>query len=144
MRYMLDTTICIYLINHRPAHVRARFEAHDVGDVGISVITAFELAYGVAKSGSNRNRSALETFLLPLEIAPLDDKVVWQYATLRSDLERRGKPIGSLDTQIAAHALTIGCTLVTNNTAEFSRIDALSLENWIEPGTHEPLTRYNL
>lgn len=144
MRYMLDTNICIYLINHRPEHVRVRFEAHEIGDVGISIVTAFELAYGVAKNGSKRNHAALEAFLLPLEIAPLDDSVIWHYARLRATLEQRGKPIGSLDTQIAAHALAIGCTLVTNNTAEFSRIETLRLENWVEPGTHEPLTRYSL
>lgn len=144
MRYMLDTNICIYLINHRPAHVRARFEEHEIGDVGVSIVTALELAYGVAKSRSNRNRMALEAFLLPLEIAALDDSVMWHYARLRATLEQRGEPIGSLDTQIGAHALAIGCILVTNNTAEFSRIEGLRLENWVEPGTHEPLTGHTL
>lgn len=138
MRYMLDTNICIYLINHRPQHVRARFDAHSIGDIGISAITAAELAYGVAKSGSARNRSALETFLLPLEIAPFDDRAIWHYAELRAELERRGTPIGALDTQIAAHALTLGCILVTNNTREFARADGLHLENWVEPNLMEP------
>lgn len=137
MRYMLDTNICIYLINNRPAHVRAHFDQHPVGDVGISVITACELAYGIAKSGSARNRAALETFLLPLDIAPFDDALVWRYAELRSGLERRGTPIGALDMQIAAHALHLGCTLVTNDTREFARIDGLVVENWAEPLLHE-------
>lgn len=142
MRYMLDTNICIYLINHRPAHVRHRFEAHPIGDIGISVITACELAYGVSKSNSPRNRAALETFLLPLEVAAFDDTAVWRYAALRAELERSGLPIGALDTQIAAHALALGCTLVTNNTREFARIGGLALENWAEPLLHEPLAPY--
>ena len=142
MKYMLDTNICIYLINHRPAHVRQHFEAHPIGDIGISVITACELAYGVSKSRSARNRAALETFLLPLDIAAFDDTAVWRYAALRAELERSGQPIGALDTQIAAHALALGCTLVTNNTREFARIGGLALENWVEPLLHEPLTPY--
>lgn len=142
MKYMLDTNICIYLINHRPAHVRQHFEAHPIGDIGISVITACELAYGVSKSRSARNRAALETFLLPLDIAAFDDTAVWRYAALRAELERSGQPIGALDTQIAAHALTLGCTLVTNNTSEFARIGGLALENWAEPLLHEPLAPY--
>lgn len=142
MRYMLDTNICIYLINHRPAHVRHRFEAHPIGDIGISVITACELGYGVSKSNSPRNRAALETFLLPLEVAAFDDTAVWRYAALRAELERSGLPIGALDTQIAAHALALGCTLVTNNTREFARIGGLALENWAEPLLHEPLAPY--
>lgn len=142
MRYMLDTNICIYLINQRPPHVRAHFDQHAIGDIGISVITATELAYGVAKSGSARNRAALETFLLPLEIAPFDEHVIWRYAELRTDLERRGTPIGALDTQIAAHALQLGCTLVTNNTREFSRIQGLALEDWAQPVLNEPRVSY--
>lgn len=142
MKYMLDTNICIYLINHRPAHVRQHFEAHPISDIGISVITACELAYGVSKSRSARNRAALETFLLPLDIAAFDDTAVWRYAALRAELERSGQPIGALDTQIAAHALTLGCTLVTNNTREFARIGGLALENWAEPLLHEPLAPY--
>lgn len=142
MKYMLDTNICIYLINHRPAHVRRCFELHPVGDIGMSVITACELAYGVAKSGSARNRAALETFLLPLEIAPFDDAAIWHYGLLRAELERSGAPIGALDTQIAAHALALGCTLVTNNTREFARIGGLALDNWAEPLLNEPPAPY--
>lgn len=143
MRYMLDTNICIYLINHRPPHVRPRFEQHPIGDIGISVITACELAYGVAKSGSARNRAALETFLLPLEIAAFDDQLMWRYAELRARLEQRGTPIGALDTQIAAHALHLGCTLVSNNTREFSRIEGLMLEDWSHPLASEPPAGYS-
>lgn len=142
MRYLLDTNICIYLINHRPMHVRAHFDARAIGEIGVSAITAAELAYGVAKSGSARNRAALEAFLLPLEIAPFDEQAVWRYGELRADLERRGQPIGALDTQIAAHALALGCTLVTNNTREFARVPGLVLEDWAEPRLSEPAVSY--
>lgn len=143
MRYMLDTNICIYLINNRPAHVRTRFDAHTIGEIGISTVTTAELAAGVVKSGSARNRAALETFLLPLEVAPFDERAAWRYADIRTDLERRGTPIGAFDMLIAAHALTLGCTLVTNNTREFARIDGLALENWADQKLMEPAASYS-
>jgi tRNA(fMet)-specific endonuclease VapC len=130
VKYLLDTNICIYIINARPPHVLERFRREAVGDIGISAVTAAELAFGVAKSGSDRNRAALEKFLAPLEIAPFDEAAAWQYGTLRARLEQRGQPLGSLDTLIAAHALALGITLVTNNSAEFSRVEGLRLDNW--------------
>jgi tRNA(fMet)-specific endonuclease VapC len=129
VKFLLDTNICIYIINARPAHVLARFRCEVIGDIGISAITAAELAYGVAKSGSARNRAALEKFLVPLEIAAFD--AWWRYGDIRADLERRGQPIGSLDTLIAAHAMALDTTLVTNNMAEFSRVPGLRVENWV-------------
>ncbi len=131
MKYLLDTNICIYLINVRPPQVLDRFRREAIGDIGVSAITAAELAYGVAKSGSARNRAALEKFLAPLEIAQFDAPAFWHYGEIRARLERRGKPIGALDTLIAAHALALGTTLVTNNEAEFSRVDGLRIENWV-------------
>ncbi|MCM2257124.1 MAG: type II toxin-antitoxin system VapC family toxin [Vicinamibacteria bacterium] len=130
MRYMLDTNICIYLINARPPKVLGRFRRHPVGDIGVSSVTVAELAYGVAKSGSARNRAALEGFLLPLEIADFDDRAAWAFGLIRSALERAGKPIGPYDLQIAAHAVALGCTLVTNNVREFQRVPDLEIENW--------------
>jgi tRNA(fMet)-specific endonuclease VapC len=131
VKFLLDTNICIYIINARPPHVLERFRREAIGDIGISAITAAELAYGVAKSGSARNRAALEKFLAPLEIAAFDAGVFWHYGDIRAELERRGQPIGSLDTLIAAHALALDATLVTNNGAEFSRVKALRVENWV-------------
>lgn len=131
---LLDTNICIYIINTRPPGVLARFHEYRLGEVGLSSVVAAELAYGVAKSGSERNRQALEMFLAPLEIAPFDERAVWVYGVLRAELERRGSPIGSLDTMIAAHALSLDSVLVTNNTREFSRVDGLRLENWAQGG----------
>ena len=130
MIYMLDTNICIYVINSRPAIVLERFRLERLGDIVISSVTAAELAFGVVKSGSVRNRQALEMFLSTLEILPFDESAIWHYADIRADLERRGQPIGTLDTMIAAHALTTNTILVTNNTREFERIPRLRVENW--------------
>ena len=131
MKYLFDTNICIYVINARPPQVLERFRREAVGDIGISAITAAELAYGVAKSGSARNRSALEKFLAPLDIAPFDGEAFWRYGAIRASLERRGQPIGSLDTLIAAHALALDVALVTNNASEFSRVEGLRIDNWV-------------
>lgn len=128
MIYMLDTNICIYVINSRPAIVLERFRLERLGDIAISSVTAADLAFGVAKSGSVRNRQALEMFLSTLEILPFDESAIWHYADIRADLERRGQPIGTLDTMIAAHALTTNTILVTNNTREFERIPRLRVE----------------
>lgn len=129
---LLDTNICIYIINARPPAVLARFHRYRLGEIGLSSVVAAELAYGVEKSASTRNREALRMFLAPLELLPFDDKASWTYGEVRADLERRGQPIGSLDTMIAAHALSLNATLVTNNTREFARVSGLRLENWVE------------
>lgn len=130
--HMLDTNICIYVINKRPVTVLERFKKESFGSIGVSSVTAAELAFGATKSGSARNRSALEMFLAALEILPFDASAIWQYGDLRSALEQRGQPIGSLDTLIAAHALASNAILVTNNTREFARVPGLRLENWVE------------
>ena len=129
---LLDTNICIYIINARPPGVLAHFERYRLGDVGVSSVVASELAYGVAKSRYVRNRQALEMFLAPLEVLPFDEGAVWVYGDLRAELERDGRSIGALDTMIAAHALSLDATLVTNNFREFSRVPRLNLENWVE------------
>ena len=127
---LLDTNICIYVINARPTQVLARFKQHRLGDIGVSSVVAAELAFGVAKSGSVRNRQALEMFLAPLVMLPFDDAAVWVYSTLRAELERRGTPIGALDTLIAAHALSQQAQLVTHNTREFAQVPGLQLVDW--------------
>ena len=127
---LLDTNICIYIINAKPPEVLAHFHQYRLGEIGVSSVVAAELAFGVAKSASARNRQALEMFLAPLEVLPFDKAAIWAYGDLRADLERRGEPIGSLDTLIAAHALSVNAVLVTNNTREFSKVRGLQLENW--------------
>lgn len=130
---LLDTNICIYLINAKPAAVLERFKQHRLGDIGVCSVVAAELAYGVAKSGSARNREALQMFLAPLVVLPFVEAAAWTYGQLRADLERLGPPIGSMDTLIAAHAISQQALLVTNNTREFARVPGLRLDNWAQP-----------
>lgn len=131
MKYLLDTNICIYIINTRPPEVIERFRQESIGEIGLSSISAAELAYGAEKSRSEKNRQALEKFLAPLEVVAFDESVFRQYGRLRANLERQGQMIGSMDMLIAAHALALGAVLVTNNTREFERVAGLHLENWV-------------
>ncbi len=128
---LLDTNICIHIINAKPPAVLQRFRDYRLGEIGLCSVVAAELAYGVAKSGSTRNRQALDLFLAPLVILPFDEAALWCYGDLRADLERQGTPIGALDTLIAAHALSLQATLVTNNIKEFKRVPGLLLDNWV-------------
>ena len=133
MRYMLDTNICIYVIKHKPESVFRKLKKIKPEDVCISSITYAELAYGVEKSAQpERNRLALSMMLSSIEIVAFDDAAADEYGEIRSGLERKGTPIGSLDMLIAAHARSLGCTLVTNNTKEFCRVEGLKLANWVE------------
>jgi tRNA(fMet)-specific endonuclease VapC len=131
-RHLLDTNTCIYIINRRPAKVFEHLAGRHVGDIAISSITGAELAFGVARSGSQRNQDALDKFLAPLDILPFDEDAMRRYGVVSSDLEREGTPIGALDLLIAAHALALNATLVSNNLREFQRIKGLSLENWLD------------
>ena len=127
---LLDTNLCIYIINHRPSKVLERFKGFSAGEVGVSSIVAAELAFGVEKTGSLKNKQALELFLASMTIAPFDATCVWAYAKLRAQLEKLGKPIGSIDTMIAAQALALDLPLITNNQKEFAQVPGLKLENW--------------
>jgi len=128
---LLDTNICIYIINAKPPAVLERFKHYRLGEIGLCSVVAAELAFGVAKGGSARNRQALEMFLAPLTTLPFDDRAACAYGDLRAELERRGTPIGSLDTMIAAHALSLQATLITNNTREFAQVPGLHVDNWV-------------
>ncbi|WPD24758.1 MAG: type II toxin-antitoxin system VapC family toxin [Candidatus Electrothrix scaldis] len=131
MNFLLDTDICIYLINKRPPSVISRFKQYQPGDIGISVITVSELEYGVAKSiRLEENQQHLEAFLAPFELLPYTAETVRTYGAIRADLEKRGEVISPLDMLIAAQALTEELTLVTNNEREFRRIPGLQIENW--------------
>jgi tRNA(fMet)-specific endonuclease VapC len=133
MKYLLDTNICIYIIKKKPPEVLQKFSDCPVGEIGLSSITVAELEYGVQKSQQpERNEKALEKFIIPLEIAPFDYKASIAYGKIRAQLEAKGTPIGPLDTLIAAHALSLNATLVTNNTREFIRIPGLKVINWVE------------
>jgi len=133
MRYMLDTNICIYVIKHKPERVFRKLKKIKPEDVCISSITYAELAYGVEKSAQpERNRLALSMMLSSIEIVAFDDAAADEYGEIRAGLERKGTPIGSLDMLIAAHARSLGCTLVTNNTKEFCRVEGLEVVNWVK------------
>ena len=131
MRYLLDTNVCIRYLNGRVPQVRARMLALDKADIAISIITKAELYYGSAKSQTpTRSRERQDMFLDGFPLLPFDDMAVEQYAVLRVALERQGTPISHPDMQIAAIALANNLVLVTHNTAEFSRISGLILEDW--------------
>ena len=99
-------------------------------DVAVSVVTAMELRFGIAKNPSTRARAVVEQFLDTVKVLPIDRAVEKPYGELRALLERAGRPIGALDTIIAAHALALRAVLVTNNAREFRRVRALSCEDW--------------
>jgi len=133
MKYLLDTNICIYIIKQKPPQVLDRFQEHTVGDIGVSSITVAELAFGVQKSQHpEQNQRALEQFLIPLLIADFDSQAAAVYGHVRAALESVRTPIGSLDPLIAAHALRLGITLVTNNISEFERVPGLDVINWVQ------------
>ncbi len=131
MKLMLDTNICIFLIKRQAAAVIKRFLEYQVGDIGISSITLSELRYGAAKTAyPEKNAGALDEFIIPLEVVPFDEAAALAYGVIRTNLEKMGTPIGSMDMLIAAHAVSLGVTLVTNNTREFRRVSGLSFINW--------------
>jgi tRNA(fMet)-specific endonuclease VapC len=131
VKFMLDTTTCIYIIKRKPPDVLERFRQTEISEIGISSITLSELLYGVSKSSRpEQNQWALTQFIAPLEILPYGDDAAQYYGDLRAHLEKQCTPIGSLDMLIAAHALSIACTLVTNDEKEFIRIPNLNIENW--------------
>jgi tRNA(fMet)-specific endonuclease VapC len=133
-KYMLDTHICIYLMKHHPPEVVERFSQCYFGEVVISAITLAELEYGVLCSGDNaaKNRMALAGLLEDLAVAPFEQGAARSYAPIRFANRERTKD--AMDKLIAAHAIALGVTLVSNNSADFTRYPGLALENWV--GTH--------
>lgn len=133
MKYMLDTNICIYVIKHKPDTVIKRFLSHDPEELCISAITYAELMHGVEKSTAvERNRIAMSLFLSPITILGFDGQAAEEYGRIRAQLEKKGTPIGPMDTLIAGHAKSRGLILVTNNTREFNRVAGLTVEDWTQ------------
>src|SRR6185369_693120 len=131
MKLLLDTNICIYIIKQQPITVLKRFLEYQVGDIGISSITLSELRYGVAKSAhQEKNAKALDGFIIPLEVVSFDESAAHVYGEIRATLEKSGTPIRSMDMLIAAHAVSLGIPLVTNNTREFVRVSSLNVIDW--------------
>lgn len=132
MNYLLDTNICIYIIKKNPQSVFNRLLEIPPHQLSVSAISVAELEYGVRKSSQpEKNQLALKNFLKPLSVLSFDFNATIEYGMIRSNLEKKGIPIGPLDLLIAAHAKSLNYTLVTNNEKEFSRIEGLKIENWV-------------
>lgn len=132
MMYMLDTNIIAYIRNQRPETVIRHFSRYKPEDLCISAITMAELEYGVFRSSKpDQNRQALILLLSRIQILPFDARAAREYGRIRDDLTKKGLLIGANDLLIAAHACSLGITLITNNTREFERVEGLKIENWV-------------
>ena len=133
MRYLLDTDICIYIAKRKPAGVLTRLERLRPGDVGMSVVTYLELVYGAHKSQQvDSNVALIKQLSRLIPVQAMDAPAATYYGKLRAGLEKSGSLIGAYDLLIAAHALALDLTLVTNNVREFRRMPGLRLENWAD------------
>ena len=132
MTYMLDTNICIYAQKGVSAVIeRMRVESRN--GLAISAITLAELWHGIEGSAAyDKNVLRLNGLLNVVEVIPFDDKAAAHYGKIAAYLRQNGTPIGTMDMLIAAHALSQGLTVVTNNVREFERVPDLKIENWIE------------
>jgi len=133
MRYLLDTNVVSDLVRHPQGRISKRI--HEVGEAQIctSIIVAAELRYGATKKGSPRLATQLEAVLGALDILPFEVPADTAYGVIRTRLEQIGRPIGGNDLLIAAQAVALGYTIVTDNEGEFARIDGLLHENWLKP-----------
>jgi tRNA(fMet)-specific endonuclease VapC len=129
--YLLDTNTCIHAIKRDP-RVVDRLRQHSPDDFGISAITVAELWFGAAKSSRpQQTRSSVDAFLRPFEILPFGRESAGQYAEIRLDLERAGRPVGERDLLIAATAKFRRLAVVTHNVREFARVAGLEVEDWL-------------
>ncbi|MCL2193051.1 MAG: type II toxin-antitoxin system VapC family toxin [Treponema sp.] len=128
---MLDTDICIYIINKRTESVLRQLQEKKGDGLFISTITLSELEFGIENSGyKEKNRMALLGFLAIMGIKRFDENAAREYGIVKKDLKDKGCLIGPMDMLIGAHAKSQNMTLVTNNADEFSRIKELAVENW--------------
>jgi tRNA(fMet)-specific endonuclease VapC len=128
-KYMLDTnTVSFALRGH--GRVGTRILAQAPSDLCVSAITVAELRYGADKRKSSKLHTLIDTFVASVVPQPIGEAEAARYGKLTADLEGLGKPIGQFDTLIAAHALTLGVVLVTNNTKHFGHVQGLQLEDW--------------
>jgi len=131
MLYMLDTNICSYIIRNRPESIKEKLqEVEQEHTIALSSIVVSELLYGAKKKGSLKLLKIVRAFVDNFVIYDYSKVSAEFYATVRTDLEAKGKIIGANDLLIASHALSQKATLVTNNTREFERVEGLSLEDW--------------
>jgi len=133
VKYLLDTNICVFVIRQKSRSISEKFAQYQLNELVISAVTLAELRYGADKSSNpSKNHSALNMFLAPFALQDFDVECAEIYGIIRTQLERSGKPIGPLDTMIAAHALRLKLPLVTNNVREFERVAGLVLEDWTQ------------
>lgn len=131
LKYMLDTNIVIYTIKNRPVEVRELFKRFD-GQMCISTVTLGELVYGAEKSAvPEKNMEVIEGMTARLDVLSFNYEDAAHFGQVRAELANDGKPIGPYDAMIAGHARSKGLILVTNNTKEFSRVQGLRIENWV-------------
>jgi tRNA(fMet)-specific endonuclease VapC len=132
-RYLLDTNIASYVIKGNIPAVRRRIVQVPMAQLAVSAVTEGELRYGAARRpDAARLRTIVDEFLLRMTILPWDSEAARYYGQIRAALERKGQPMGNLDTMIGAHALALGAVLVTNDRA-FTRIRELKVEDWTKP-----------
>jgi len=133
---MLDTDISSYVMKRSDIFVMQRLELVPISDVCISAITKSELLYGVEVSPRrSHDQIAVEAYLRQITVEDYPSLAAAHYASIRASLKKTGKMIGANDLLIAAHARSLGLTLVTNNTREFMRVDGLEIANWTQPWT---------
>lgn len=133
MKYLLDTNMCIYIINKKDTGLLRQIQTYRNDDIAISTITIAELEYGVSKSSkTHQNRLALATFMIPFSVLDFNSEAATEYGIIRTWLEADGKLIGPMDLLIAAQARSRGLVLVTNNKKEFSQVPGLKVENWTQ------------
>ena len=131
-RYLLDTNILSDLVKHPDGAVFRRIRSVGEDTVCTSLIVAAELRYGALKKGSARLAAQLDTILSALDVVAVQSPTEERYAEVRLALERAGSPISGNDTLIAAHAIALSLTLVTDNRREFERVPELTVENWLD------------
>lgn len=127
---MLDTDTVSFALRGE-GEVGARLLAHAPSEMCISAVTLAELRYGAEHRRSKKLHGLIETFARSVSVEPFDARAATSFGALAAELTRTGTPIGQLDTLIAAHALSLGQILVTNNTKHFSRVPNLRVENWV-------------
>lgn len=130
VRYLLDTNVVSFHIRGSSAALQGRLRRIKAASVALSVVTEMEIRFGLARNPGLRIAPLVEQFLDAMTILPLDSDVARAYARIRSELETEGRPIGPLDTMIAAHAVSVGATLVTNDVREFRRVRGLRVADW--------------
>lgn len=130
LQYMLDTDTVSFALRG-VGDVSTRLLAHKPSEVCISAISLAELRYGADRRGSRKLHGLIDTFAAAVTVVPFDEAVATRFGSVAATLVHQGTPVGDFDTLIAAHALALNLTLVTNNTKHFSRVQALRIENWV-------------